>query len=126
MEMRCNRHLLHIYYKDHITNPIVCNKMQSAIGDRHYEEILTTVKNGNCDSLDTWSDAVASVKRSNKAQYQGKEKGKIKDWKITFREWSGLDIKSSQRAAEDRERWQTIVSDVSSGAPRTLVVPGHR
>ena len=68
MEMRCNRHLLHIYYKDHITNyAIVCNTIQAAIG--HYEEILTTVKNGNCDSLDTWSDAVASVKRSNKVQY---------------------------------------------------------
>ena len=42
VEMRCYRHLLHISYKDHITNAIVCKKIQAAIS--HYEEILTTVK----------------------------------------------------------------------------------
>ena len=33
---------------------------------------------------------------------------------------------SSQRAAEDRQRWQKIVADVSNGAPTTLMDPGHR
>ena len=37
-----------------------------------------------------------------------------------------LDFNSSQRAAEDRQRWQKIVADVNSGAPTTLMVPGHR
>ena len=33
---------MHISYKDHITNEIVCQKIQAAIGP--YEYILTTVK----------------------------------------------------------------------------------
>ena len=86
---------------------------------------------------------MASVKRSYKAQYQGKEKGedKRKDGKITskrkrgrqkkrwednIKEWTGLDFNNSQRAAEDRQIWKKIVADVSSGAPTTLMVPGHR
>ena len=42
MEMRCYRRPLHISYKDHITNEIVCRKIQAAVGP--YEDILTTVK----------------------------------------------------------------------------------
>ena len=56
-----------------------------------------------------------------------------KRWEDNIREWTGLDFNSSQRAAEDRQRaaedrqrWQQIVADVSSGAPTTLMVPGHR
>ena len=53
MEMRCYRRLLNISYKDHITNEIVCKKIQAAIGP--YEDrpsILTTVKKGNYDGSD--------------------------------------------------------------------------
>ena len=42
VEMRCYRRLLHISYKDRITNEIVCKKIRTAIGP--YEDILTTVK----------------------------------------------------------------------------------
>ena len=49
-----------------------------------------------------------------------------KRWKDNIREWTGLDFNSSQRAAEDCQRWQKIVADVSSGAPTTLMAPGHR
>ena len=50
VEMRCYRRLLHISYKDHITNEIVCKKIQATIGP--YEDILTTVKKGNYDGSD--------------------------------------------------------------------------
>ena len=49
-----------------------------------------------------------------------------KRWEDNIREWTGLDFNSSQRAAEDRQRWQKIVADVNSGAPTSLMVPGHR
>ena len=49
-----------------------------------------------------------------------------KKWEDNIREWTGLDFNSSQRAAEDRQRWQKIVANVSSGAPAILMVPGHR
>ena len=41
MEMRCYCEILHISYKDHVTNQEVCAKIQQAIGP-HAD--LTTVK----------------------------------------------------------------------------------
>ena len=42
MEMRCYRKILHISYKDHVTNEEVCAKIQWAIGP--HEDLLTIVK----------------------------------------------------------------------------------
>ena len=42
MEMRCYRKVLHISYKDHVTNEEVRAKIQQAIGP--YEDLLTIVK----------------------------------------------------------------------------------
>ena len=42
MEMRCYRKILHISYKDHVTNGEVCAKIQQAI--RPHEDLLTIVK----------------------------------------------------------------------------------
>ena len=42
MEMRCYRKILHISYKDHVTNEEVCVKIQHAIGP--HEDLLTMVK----------------------------------------------------------------------------------
>ena len=42
MEMRCYRKILHISYKDHVTNEEVRAKIQQAIGP--HEDLLTTVK----------------------------------------------------------------------------------
>ena len=42
MEMRCNRKIQHISYKDHVTNEEVRAKIQRAIGP--HEDLLTIVK----------------------------------------------------------------------------------
>ena len=42
MEMRCYRKILHISYKDHVTNEKVRAKIQQAIGP--HEDLLTIVK----------------------------------------------------------------------------------
>ena len=42
MEMRCYRKILHISYKDHVTNEEVLAKIQQAIGP--HEDLLTIVK----------------------------------------------------------------------------------
>ena len=42
MEIRCYRKILHISYKDHVTNEEVCAKIQQAIGP--HEDLLTIVK----------------------------------------------------------------------------------
>ena len=44
MEMRCYRKILHISYKDHVTNEEVRAKIQQAIGP--HEDLLTIVKRG--------------------------------------------------------------------------------
>ena len=100
MEMRCYRRLLHISYKDHITNEIVCTKIQTTIGP--YE---------------------GHTRHCTRERKRGRQK---KIWEDNIKEWTGLDFNSSLRAAEDRQRWQKIVADVSSGAPTTLMVPGRR
>ena len=45
----------------------------------------------------------------------------IKDGR-TEAEWAGLDVNSSQRAAEDRQRWQKIVADVSRKKVKVLFI----
>ena len=42
MEMRCYHKILHISYKDHVTNKEACAKIQQAIGPQ--EDLLTIVK----------------------------------------------------------------------------------
>ena len=42
MELRCYSKILHISYKDHVTNEEVCAKIQQAIG--LHEDLLTIVK----------------------------------------------------------------------------------
>ena len=42
MEMRCYRKILHISYKDYVTNEEVRAKIKEAIGP--HEDLLTTVK----------------------------------------------------------------------------------
>ena len=42
MELRCYRKILHISYKDHVTNEEVCAKIQQATGP--HEDLLTIVK----------------------------------------------------------------------------------
>ena len=42
MEIRCYRKILHISYKDHVTNEKVCAKIQQAIGP--HKDLLTIIK----------------------------------------------------------------------------------
>ena len=125
MEMRCYRRRLHISYKDHITNEIVCTEIQTATGP--YEDLLTTVKKRKL----RWFGHVTRSSGLCKKVLQGTVPGKRKmgrqrkRWEDNIKEWTGLDFSNSQRAAEDRQRWKKIVADVSSGAPTTLMVPGH-
>ena len=113
-------------YKDHITNEIVCTKIQTAIGP--YEDLLTTVKKRKL----RWYGHVTRSNGLCKKVLQGTVPGKRKRgrqkkiWEDNIKEWTGLDFNNSQRAAGDRQRWKKIVADVSSGAPTTLMVPGHR
>ena len=47
MEMRCYRKILHISYKDHVTNKEVCAKIQQATGP--HKDLMTIVKRPNLE-----------------------------------------------------------------------------
>ena len=116
-EMRCYRRLLHISYKDYITNEEVCRKIQAAIGE--YDELLTLVKKRKL----RWFGHVSMSSGLAKTILQGKVKGKgnrgrqKKGWEDNIKEWTGMDFASSTRTAENRSRWKGIVAN-SSVVPR--------
>ena len=66
MEMRCYRKILHISYKDHVTNKKVRAKIQQAIGP--HENLLTIVKRRKPSGMVMSSVHQAWPKPSYKAQ----------------------------------------------------------
>ena len=69
MEMRCYRMLLHISYKDHVTNEEVRAKIQLAIGP--HEDLLTIVKRRKLQ----WYGHVSRSSGLTKSILQGTVKG---------------------------------------------------
>ena len=102
MKMRCYRKILHISYKDHVTNEEVRAKIQQAIGP--HEDLLTIVKKRKLQ----WYGHVSRSSGLAKTILQGTVKGgrrqggQRKRW-ADIREWTGLEFSKSQRAVENRE-----------------------
>ena len=105
MEMRCNRKILHISYKDHVTNEEVRAKIQQAIGP--HEDLLTIIKRRKLQ----WYGHVSRSSGLDKTISQGTVKGgrrqgrQRKRWEDDIREWTSLEITKSQRAVENRGNW---------------------
>ena len=66
MEMRCYRKILHISYKDHVTNQEVRAKIQQAI--RHHEDLLTIIKRRKLRGMVMFPAHQVWLKPSCKAQ----------------------------------------------------------
>ena len=104
MEMRCYRKILHISYKDHVTNEEVCAKIQQAI-DPH--EDLTIVKrcklkwcgHDSCSSGIAKTILQGTVKGGRR---QGRQK---KRWEDNIREWTGLEFVKSKSVVQNSENW---------------------
>ena len=102
MEMRCNRKVLRISYKDHVTNEEVRAKMQQAIGS--HEDLLAIVKRHKLQ----WYGHVSRSSGLVKIILQGTIKGgrkqgrQRKRWEDDIREWTGLEFAKSQRTVENR------------------------
>ena len=112
MEMRCFRKILHISYKDHVTNEEVRAKIQEAIGP--HEDLLTIVKRRK---LQWYGHVSRSSGLANtilqgivKGRRQGRQRKRLKD---NIREWTGLEFGKSQRAVENREKWRKLVAKSS-------------
>ena len=109
MEMRCYRKILHISYKDHVTNEEVRAKIQRAIGP--HEDLLTIVKGRKLQ----WYGHVSRSSGLTKTILQGTVKGgrrqgrQTKSWEDNIREWTDLEFAKSQRAAENGGKWRKLV-----------------
>ena len=101
--MRCYRKILHISYKDHVTNEEVRAKIQQAIGP--HEDLLTILKRRKLQ----WYGHVSRSSGPAKTILQGTVKGgrrqgrQRKRWEDT-REWTGLEFAKFQRAVENGEK----------------------
>ena len=105
--------ILHISYKDHVTNEEVCAKIQQAIGP--HEDLLTIVKRRKLQ----WYGHISRSSGLAKTMLQGTVKGgrrkgrQRKRWEDNIREWTGLEFGKSQRAMESREKWRKLIAKSS-------------
>ena len=126
MEMRCYRKILHISYKDHVTNEEVCAKIQLAI--RPHKDFLTIVKRRKLQ----WYGHVSRSSGLAKTILQGTMRGgrrqgrQRKRWEDNIREWTGLEFAKSQRAVENREKWRKLVVKSSVVPQRPLRLGDRR
>ena len=97
MEMRCYRKILHILYKDHVTNEEVLAKIQHAIGPH---EDLTIVKRRKLHR----SSGLAKTTLQGTVKGERRQGRQWKRWEDNFRKWTGLEFAKSQRAVENREK----------------------
>ena len=110
MEMRCDRKILHISCKDHVSNEDVRAKIQQAIGP--HEDLLTIVKR----RILQWYGHVSRSSGLAKAILQatvkgGKRQGRQKKrWEDNIREWTGLEFAKSLRAVENGEKLRKLVA----------------
>ena len=126
MEMRCYCKILHISYKDHVTNEEVHAKIQQAIGP--HEDLLTIVRKRK---LQWYGDGHVSCSSGlSKMIMQGTVKGgrrqgrQRKRWEDNIREWTGLEFSKSQRAVENKKTMEETGCEIICGVPTTLAVKG--
>ena len=102
MEMRCYRKILHILYKDHVTNEEVSAKIQQAIGP--HEDLLTIVKRRKLQWNGHVSRSSGLAKTLQGTMKRGRRQGRQrKRWEDNIKEWTGMEFGKTQRAMENRE-----------------------
>ena len=124
MEMRCYGKILHISYKDHVTNEEVRAKIKQAIGP--HEDLLTIVKrNANCIGMVMPPVHQVWPKPSCKAQWEGEENkaDRGRGGKITSgngQAWSS----PSPRGSGEQAKMEETGGEIIYCAPTTLAVKG--
>ena len=100
IEMRCYCKILHISYKDHVTNEQVRAKIQQAIGP--HKDLLTIVKRRKLQCYGHVSRSSGLAKTILQVKGGRRQGGQRKRWEDNIREWTGLEFAKSQRAVENR------------------------
>ena len=93
MAMRCYRKILHISYKDHVTNEEVRAKIQQVVGP--HEDLLQWYGHVSRSSGLAKTILQGTVKGGRR---QGRQRKRYVD---NIRKWTGLEFGKSRRAAEN-------------------------
>ena len=103
MEMRSCRKILHISYKDHVTNKEVHAKIQQALGPHKDLTIVKICKLQWYGHVSLSSGLAKTILQSTvkRGRRQGRQR---KRWEDNIREWTGLEFGKSQRAVENGEK----------------------
>ena len=110
--MRCYRKILHISYRDQVTNEDVRAKIQQAIGP--HEDLLATVKRRKLQWYGHVFYSSGLAKTISQGTVKGGRKGRQrKRWEDNIKEWTGLEFGKSPRAVENKEKWRTLVAKSS-------------
>ena len=114
MEMRCYRKLLHISYKDHVTNEEVRAKIQQAIGP--HEDLLTIHCKGTQTAV-VWSCLPFIRSGQNHLTRHNERVKKTRQTEEEVeRQRQGtdrLEFANSQRTVENRVKWRKLVAKSS-------------
>ena len=106
-ERRCYCKILHISYKDHVTNE-VCAKIQQAIGP-HKDLRCKLQWYGHVSH----SSGLAQTILQGGVKGGGRQGRQKKRWEDDISEWTGLEFIKYQRAVESREKWRKLVAKSS-------------
>ena len=122
--MRCYRKILHISYKDHVTNEEVCAKIQQAFGP--HEDLLTIVKRRKLQwygHVSRWSSLAKTILQGTVkgGRRQDRQRKRLED---NIRKWTGLSLASPRRQWRTGKNGQKTGCKIICGAPMTLVVKG--
>ena len=104
MEMSCYRKILHISYKEHVTNEKVRAKIQQATGQ--YEDLLTIAKRRKLQWYGHFScsSGLAKIILQGTVKGERRQGRQKKRWEDNIKEWTGLAFGKSQRAVENRKK----------------------
>ena len=96
MEMRCYRKILHISYKDHVTDEEVHAKIQQAIGP--HKDLLMIVKRRKLQWYSHVSSDLAKTILQGTVKGGRRQGRQRKRWEDIIREWTGLEFGKSKTA----------------------------
>ena len=123
VEMRCYRKILHISYKDHVTNEEVRAKIQQAIGP--HEDLLPLVKRRKLQWYGHVSRSSGLAKTIlQRTVEEGGRQGRGRGGKTTSGNGQALNSPSPRGQWRTGKKMEETGCQIIFGAPTTLAVKG--
>ena len=112
MEKRCYHKILHISYKDHVTDEEVHAKIQQAIGP-HEDLMIVKRRKLQLYGHASRSSDLAKIILQGTVKGERRQGRQRKRWEDSIREWTSLEFGKSQRAVENGGKWRKLFAKSS-------------